>query len=120
MKRSSLVGLCCGLALLCFAMPALAADPPVKATAAFTSGAKTPGSTNTAKATITISDGSALVSVQWKQIAGAPVVLANALTDTVTITMPDITAFRPGPAGKNLDRSDLFLARIELEHRGID
>ncbi len=94
MKRSSLVGLCCGLALLCFVMPALAADPPVKATAAFTSGAKTPGSTNTAKATITISDGSALVSVQWKQIAGAPVVLANALTDTVTITMPDITAFR--------------------------
>jgi hypothetical protein len=83
----------CAIVLAVAAAPAFAADPPVKAAVTF-SGAKTPGTTNTAKAVLTISDGSTLQSIQWKQTSGPAVVLANALTDTVTITLPDIIAFR--------------------------
>lgn len=84
----------CALVLAFTAAPLFAADPPVKITAAFTSGPKTPGSTNTAKATIAITDGSTLQSVQWTQVGGPPAVLANALTDTVTMTLAGLPAFR--------------------------
>jgi hypothetical protein len=99
----------CFLALALIAAPVFAADP-VKATVTFT-GAKTPGTTNTAKAVLTISDGSTLQSIQWTQTGGVPVVLANALTDTVTITLPDIKAFRT-PLVKYLHESPVTTSQL--------
>ena len=53
-----------------------------------------PGATVTAKATVNITDGSSLQSITWKQTAGLPVVLSNANSDTVTLTLPDRNAFK--------------------------
>ncbi|HEX6086601.1 MAG TPA: multiheme c-type cytochrome [Thermoanaerobaculia bacterium] len=89
MKRSIVLA----IVLLLTATIAFGADPPVKATVTV-SGSALPGATITAKAAITINDGSTLQSVQWKQTAGVPVTLANAATDTVTVTLPAMTAYR--------------------------
>ena len=58
------------------------------------SGDPAPGATVTAKATITITDGSTLQSVLWKQTAGVPVNLAYANTDNVSIQLPDRKTFK--------------------------
>lgn len=52
------------------------------------------GATITAKATVTITDGSTLQGLKWTQLSGAPVTLANAITDTVTISLPDRKTYR--------------------------
>ncbi|MFN2443141.1 MAG: cytochrome c3 family protein, partial [Thermoanaerobaculia bacterium] len=72
---------------------ALAADPPVGIT--FTvSGDPVPGATVTAKATVTINDGSTLQSIKWTQTGGASAVLSNTTTDTVTVVMPSRKVLR--------------------------
>src|SRR5438067_4952056 len=74
------------------ATTALAATP-VTVTVAVT-GDPAPGATVTAKANVTINDGSVLQSVTWKQNGGLPAVLANTTTDTVTLTLPDRKTFK--------------------------
>jgi hypothetical protein len=74
------------------ATTALAATP-VTVTVAVT-GDPAPGATVTAKANVTINDGSVLQSVTWKQTGGLPAVLANTATDTVTLTLPDRKTFK--------------------------
>src|SRR3954464_9454979 len=69
------------------------AAAPVTVTVAVT-GDPLPGATVTAKATVAITDGSALQSVTWKQTGGLPAVLANTATDTVTLTLPDRKTFK--------------------------
>jgi len=69
------------------------AAAPVTVTVAVT-GDPVPGATVTAKASVAITDGSALHSVTWKQTGGLPAVLANATTDTVTLTLPDRKTFK--------------------------
>lgn len=74
---------------------ARAATPPVSVTFAV-NGDPTPGATVTAKATITINDGSTLQALKWSQLGGVPVTLANTTIDTVTITLPSRKVFREG------------------------
>lgn len=73
-------------------LTAFAAGPPTVSVAV--TGSPVPDATVTAKATITINDGSALQSVKWVQTGGVHVVLANATTDTVTITLPPRQEFK--------------------------
>src|SRR5512138_456243 len=70
---------------------AFAAAPTVKVTV---TGDPIPGATVTAKATVTITDGSTLQSLKWTQTGGVPITLTGATTDTVTITLPDRKTFR--------------------------
>jgi hypothetical protein len=58
------------------------------------SGTPAFGATVTAKATVTINDGSALQSLQWAQTGGATAVLSGTTTDTVTAVLPNRGAFR--------------------------
>lgn len=90
-RRRFVLALCCAAVLIGSAHIALAA--PVSVSVAVTGSAK-PGATVTAKATVTINDGSTLQSIQWKQVGGVQVTLANPATDTATITLPAMSAFR--------------------------
>jgi hypothetical protein len=72
---------------------ARAAGPPVTVTMTV-SGDPVPGATVTAKAKITISDGSTLQGVNWSQAGGITASLSNTATDTVTIALPGRKAFR--------------------------
>ncbi|MGE5235752.1 MAG: hypothetical protein ACM3O7_05355 [Acidobacteriota bacterium] len=58
------------------------------------SGTPAFGATVTAKATITINDGSALQSILWQQTGGATAALSGTTTDTVTVVLPGRGAFR--------------------------
>ncbi len=53
-----------------------------------------PGAAVTVKATITITDGSALQSVSWKQTSGVTVNASGTTTDTITLTVPDRKTLR--------------------------
>jgi hypothetical protein len=72
---------------------AFAAGPPVTVTMAVT-GDPAPGATVTAKATVTINDGSTLQSIKWSQAGGVAATLTNTSVDTVTIALPGRKAFR--------------------------
>ncbi|MGA7616491.1 MAG: hypothetical protein WBX15_15055, partial [Thermoanaerobaculia bacterium] len=72
---------------------ALAADPPVTVAIGVT-GTAVPGATVSAKATVTINDGSSLQSIQWKQVSGATAQISGATTNTITVTLPDRKAYR--------------------------
>jgi len=87
MKRLTLC-----LLIAVFATTAFAAAPVTVAVAV--NGTPSPGATFTAKATVTINDGSALQSVSWKQTGGLTATLANTATDNVTITLPDRKTFK--------------------------
>jgi len=76
---------------LVWAPMAMAAGPTVTVAV---SGDAVPGATVTAKATITITDGSTLQSILWKQTGGVPVTLAYANTDNVQIQLPDRNTFK--------------------------
>ena len=91
--RPFIVTLAAALVILGLAGGAFAADPPVKITIAVT-GDPAPGATVTARATVTINDGSTLQGIQWIQVGGVHATLANTATDTVTITLPDRKTFR--------------------------
>ena len=91
MKRSRLAATA-AVFLIAFAAVAFAADPPTASIAV--TGNAVPGSVVTAKATITIKDGSTLQSVAWKQVGGAPVVFAGGNTDTITITLPSRAVYK--------------------------
>jgi len=71
---------------------ALATDPVTVAVEV--SGTPAPGAAVTAKATVTINDGSALQGIAWSQAKGAAATLAGAATDTVTVTLGNRAAFR--------------------------
>lgn len=92
-RRTGIVTAIFVVALAGFASIALAADPPVKAVVTVT-GDATPGATITAKAALTISDGSTFQNILWKQVAGAHATLANVTSDTVTITLPARVEFK--------------------------
>jgi hypothetical protein len=79
-------------AVLVISAGAFAADPP-KVTLAVT-GDAVPGATVSAKATVTITDGSTLQSIKWTQTGGVHATLANTATDTITVTLPDRKTFR--------------------------
>lgn len=78
--------------ILAVAIPIAAADPPTVTVAV--NGTPVPGATVTAKATVTIKDGSALQSLRWKQTGGVTATIANATSDTLTLTVPDRKAFK--------------------------
>ncbi|MFZ2492977.1 MAG: hypothetical protein WA208_15955 [Thermoanaerobaculia bacterium] len=73
-------------------MPILAQTAPTVAISV--TGTPVPGATVTAKATVTIKDGSTLQGVSWKQVGGPTAVLANTNTDTITVTLPDRKTFK--------------------------
>ena len=79
--------------LIGLAPAATAATAPVTVAVAVT-GTPAFGATVTAKATVTINDGSTLQSIAWSQAAGAPAVLANTETDTVSVTLAARSAYR--------------------------
>jgi hypothetical protein len=93
LRRARIVTALCAVILAAFGSVAFAADPPAKAVVTV-AGTPAPGSTITATAALTISDGSTLQSVAWKQIGGVPVTLTGANTATVTIALPDRKTFR--------------------------
>ncbi|MGZ7031688.1 MAG: hypothetical protein ACXVIJ_06905, partial [Thermoanaerobaculia bacterium] len=66
---------------------------PVTVTVAV-NGNPIPGATVTAKATVAITDSSALQGIKWTQTGGVPVTLSNAATDTITLTLPARKLFR--------------------------
>src|SRR2546423_8490540 len=74
------------------ATTALAAVP-VTVTVSVT-GDPAPGATVTAKANVTINDGSVLQSVTWKQTGGLPAVRAHPTARTVTPHPPDRQTFQ--------------------------
>jgi hypothetical protein len=79
--------------LLCLAPVTLAATAPVTVSVAVT-GTPGFGATVTAKATVTINDGSTFQSIAWSQVKGASATLANADTDTVSVTLNNRAAYR--------------------------
>ncbi|MGZ8851674.1 MAG: hypothetical protein ACXW3E_15280, partial [Thermoanaerobaculia bacterium] len=79
--------------LTAFAAIAVAADPPVTVTIAV-SGSAAPGATLTAKATITINDGTTLQSIKWTQAGGVAATLSGTTTDTVTVVLPNRRTFK--------------------------
>ncbi len=78
---------------LAIAAGAFAATPPVTVTVTV-NGNPAPGAVVTAKANVTINDGTTLQSIKWTQTGGIGVTLANTSTDTVTITLPDRKTYR--------------------------
>lgn len=81
----------CVVLLVALSIPLYAAAPTVTLTV---TGDPVPGATVTAKANITISDGSALQGVRWTQKDGVPVTVTNNLTDTITVALPSRTVFK--------------------------
>jgi formate-dependent nitrite reductase cytochrome c552 subunit len=73
------------------AVPLFAAAPTVTVTL---TGDASPGTALTAKATVNITDGSALQSIKWVQNAGPVVTLAGSTTDSVTFTVPSRQVFK--------------------------
>ena len=72
---------------------AFGAGPPVTVTMAVT-GDPAPGATVTARATITINDGSTLQSIKWSQAGGVAATLTNTTADTATIALPSRKVFQ--------------------------
>lgn len=89
--RHLMVALLATVLVLGLAGSAIAAPPTV--TTAVT-GDPTPGATITAKATVSISDGSTLQGIKWTQTGGPAATLTNATSDTVTIALPNRRVFR--------------------------
>src|SRR5579872_1491367 len=83
-----------GAILLVIAASAIAATPPPVSVTITVSGDPTPGATVTAKAAVTINDGSTLQSINWKQTGGITSTLTNAATDTVTVVLPNRGTFK--------------------------
>jgi hypothetical protein len=90
-KAGAITVAVCGLLVLT-ATVVMAANPVDVVVAV--SGTPAFGATVTAKATITINDGSALQSILWTQTGGAAAVLSGATTDTVTAVLGGRGAYR--------------------------
>lgn len=88
-QRTALMTVLCAAVVI---SGALAAGPPT-ATVVVT-GTPTPGATITAKATVTINDGSTLQTITWKQTDGATFTFTGGTTDTISGTLPDRKTFR--------------------------
>jgi len=78
--------------LVGFAAGVYAEDPVTVAVAV--TGTPSPGATVTAKATVTINNGSVLQGIQWEQVGGLPATLSGASTANLTIGMPSRATFR--------------------------
>jgi len=89
-RRTYVLALCCAAVLLA-TVPAFAAA--VSATVSVT-GTPIPGATVNAKANLTITDGSTLQSITWRQTGGVAVTLANTTGDTAGITFPALEVYR--------------------------
>src|SRR5450631_1837355 len=92
MKSARVLGIA-AIMLFVFAAFAAGATPPVSVTVSVT-GTPTPGATVTAKAVVTINDGSTLQSIKWTQTGGVSAALSNTATDTVTVVLPDRKALK--------------------------
>jgi hypothetical protein len=77
---------------ICFIPEAKAAGPPTVRVAL--AGDPLPGATVTATATVTINDGSALQSIRWSQVSGAPATFAGTTGETVALTLAARQAFK--------------------------
>jgi hypothetical protein len=88
-----MIALLAAIMILGVAGSAFAATAPVTVTMAVT-GDPSPGATVTAKATITINDGSTLQSIKWSQVGGVAATLTNITGDTATIALPARKVFR--------------------------
>lgn len=86
-----MVALLAAVLVVGLAGSAIAAPPTVTTVV---TGDPAPGATVTAKATITITDGSTIQSIKWTQTGGVTATLSNANTDTVTIALPSRRVFR--------------------------
>jgi formate-dependent nitrite reductase cytochrome c552 subunit len=76
-----------------FAGSAFAATAPVTLTVTVT-GDPVPGATVTAKANVTINDGSTLTAIKWTQNSGVPATLSNTTTNTITAVLGSRKAYR--------------------------
>src|SRR5579864_1970155 len=77
--------------LLGIAATGFAANP---VTVTFTVVPAAPGGTATAKAVVTINDGSTLQGLKWRQTGGVASTLANDTTDTVSVALPAANVFK--------------------------
>ena len=84
----------CAVVIAAFAMGALAQTPPPVSVSVVVTGDPVPGSTVTAKATVTINNGSTLQGIVWTQTGGVEATLANTTTDTVSVTLPGRLVFK--------------------------
>ena len=78
--------------LLLFSAAAIAADPVTIAVTL--NGDAKPGLTVTAKATVTINDGSTLQSIRWTQTDGVQATLGNTTTDTLSVALADRSFYK--------------------------
>lgn len=92
-QQHLMIALLAAIMILGVAGSAFAATAPVTVTTAVT-GDTSPGGTVTAKATITINDGSTLQSIKWSQVGGVAATLTNTTGDTATIALPARKVFR--------------------------
>src|SRR5512141_1718601 len=92
-KRGALMKLSAVILSLAVAASAFGADPPVKVTVTL-NGDATPGATITAKANVTINDGTTVQSYKWTRTGGIEATLTGTSSDTVTIALPSRKAYR--------------------------
>lgn len=90
-KRTFVLLLVAGMAGV--AATAIAATPPVSVAVAVT-GDPVPGATVTAKATVTINDGSTLQTIKWTQVGGVEAAVTGETTDTITVVLPGRQVFK--------------------------
>ncbi len=91
-RQRALMVLLLSAAVLGIAASALAVDPVTVSVAV--TGDPIPGATVTAKATVTINDGSTLQSIAWTQVSGPTATLSNTTTDTITAVLPSRQVFK--------------------------
>ena len=92
-RGSPLVAVLGMVVLFTFTSGVLAQDAPVTIAVSVT-GDPLPGATVTAKATITINDGSTVQSLTWSQTGGLDALLFGTTLGTVSVTMPSRDAFK--------------------------
>ncbi len=92
-KHSKVALWCAMLITAAVAVSGVYAAGPVSVAVAVT-GDPVPGATVTAKATVTITDGSTLQSITWSQVSGPEAVLSNTNTDTITAVLPSRQVYK--------------------------
>ncbi len=92
-RQQLTIALLAAIVILGVAGGALAATAPVTVTMAVT-GDPAPGTSVSARATITINDGSSLQSIKWSQVGGVTATITNPTIDTATIALPGRRVFR--------------------------
>ena len=93
LQQHLMIALLAAIVIVGIAGSAFAATAPVTVTMAVT-GDPAPGATVTAKANVTINDGSTLQSIKWTQVGGVAATITNMTGDTATIALPSRKVFR--------------------------